>query len=105
VLVVDDGSTDATVMVADAVAADDARVRVLSCHPNRGKGFAVRTGMLAAQGELVVFTDADGSYGPRELDRIVRALAGAPVAIGLGWRSSRSAPGPMRCSPWRARRR
>jgi dolichyl-phosphate beta-glucosyltransferase len=82
VLVVDDGSTDATVMVADAVAAVDRRVRVLSYQPNRGKGFAVRTGMLAAEGELIVFTDADGSYGPSELDRIVGALDEAPVAIG-----------------------
>jgi dolichyl-phosphate beta-glucosyltransferase len=81
-LVVDDGSTDATVMVADAVAAIDGRVRVLSHQPNRGKGFAVRTGMLAAEGELIVFTDADGSYGPSELDRIVGALGEAPVAIG-----------------------
>jgi dolichyl-phosphate beta-glucosyltransferase len=38
--------------------------------------------MLAAEGELIVFTDADGSYGPNELDRIVRALGEAPVAIG-----------------------
>jgi dolichyl-phosphate beta-glucosyltransferase len=82
VLVVDDGSTDATVMAADAVAAVDQRVRVLSYQPNRGKGFAVRTGMLAAEGELIVFTDADGSYGPSDLDRIVRALGEAPVAIG-----------------------
>ena len=82
VLVVDDGSTDATVMVADAVAAVDGRVRVLSYHPNRGKGHAVRTGMLAAEGELIVFTDADGSYGPSELDRIRAALGEAPVAIG-----------------------
>jgi dolichyl-phosphate beta-glucosyltransferase len=82
VLVVDDGSTDATVSVAGAVAAVDRRVRVLSYCPNRGKGFAVRTGMLAAQGELVVFTDADGSYSPSDLDRIVRALDRAPVAIG-----------------------
>jgi hypothetical protein len=82
VLVVDDGSTDATVSVAETVAAVDARVRVLSYRPNRGKGFAVRTGMLAAQGELVVFTDADGSYSPSDLDRIVAALAQAPVAIG-----------------------
>ena len=82
VLVVDDGSTDATVNVAEAVAAADRRVRVLSYRPNRGKGFAVRTGMLAAQGELVVFTDADGSYSPSDLDRIVAALDQAPVAIG-----------------------
>jgi dolichyl-phosphate beta-glucosyltransferase len=82
VLVVDDGSTDATVEVAQAAAAVDGRVRVLSYGPNRGKGFAVRTGMLAAQGELVVFTDADGSYRPSDLDRVVAALARAPVAIG-----------------------
>src|SRR5215216_5689637 len=82
VLVVDDGSTDATVNVAEAVAAADRRVRVLSYGPNRGKGFAVRTGMLAAQGERLVFTDADGSYQPSDLDRIVAALAQAPVAIG-----------------------
>ena len=82
VLVVDDGSTDATVEVAEAIAAVDRRVRVLSYRPNRGKGFAVRTGMLAAQGELIAFTDADGSYGPGELDRVVAALAQAPVAIG-----------------------
>src|SRR5215216_3556085 len=82
VLVVDDGSTDATVNVAEAVAAADRRVRVLSYGPNRGKGFAVRTGMLAAQGERLVFTDADGSYQPSDLDRIVAALDRAPVAIG-----------------------
>jgi dolichyl-phosphate beta-glucosyltransferase len=82
VLVVDDGSTDATVMVAQAVAAVDRRVRVLSYQRNRGKGFAVRTGMLAAEGELIVFTDADGSYGPSDLERIVAALGEAPVAIG-----------------------
>jgi dolichyl-phosphate beta-glucosyltransferase len=81
-VVVDDGSTDATVRVAEAVAAVDRRVRVLSYRPNRGKGFAVRTGMLAAQGDLVVFTDADGSYRPSDLDRIVAALDQAPVAIG-----------------------
>jgi dolichyl-phosphate beta-glucosyltransferase len=82
VLVIDDGSTDATAGVAEAVAAADRRLRVLSYRPNRGKGFAVRTGMLAAQGDLVVFTDADGSYRPGDLDRIVAGLDQAPVAIG-----------------------
>ena len=82
VLVVDDGSTDATAEVAEAVAAVDERVRVLSHRPNRGKGFAVRTGMLAAEGERVVFTDADGSYSPSDLHRVVAALDQAPVAIG-----------------------
>jgi glycosyltransferase involved in cell wall biosynthesis len=82
VLVVDDGSTDETFAVASAVAAKDARVRVIRTRPNRGKGFGVRTGVLAAQGELVVFTDADGSYGPRDVERVLAALADVPVAIG-----------------------
>jgi glycosyltransferase involved in cell wall biosynthesis len=85
VLVVDDGSTDATVSVAAAVATVDRRVRVLSYQPNRGKGFAVRTGMLAAEGELIIFTDADGSYGPRDFDRILRALAQAPGHCCVRW--------------------
>jgi len=90
VLVVDDGSTDATAAVAAAVAARDARVRVLRTWPNHGKGSAVRTGMLAATGDLVVFTDADGSYAPAEFDRVVAALADAPVAIGARVRDRRT---------------
>jgi dolichyl-phosphate beta-glucosyltransferase len=88
VLVVDDGSTDQTFAVARAVAARDDRVRVIRSQPNHGKGHGVRTGMLQARGELLVFTDADGSYGPGEVARVAAALAHAPVAIGFrpaGW--------------------
>jgi dolichyl-phosphate beta-glucosyltransferase len=92
VLVVDDGSTDATRAVAEAVAATDPRVRVLGHRPNRGKGFAVRSGMLAGRGDLVVFADADGSYGPGDLQRVVEALAEAPVAIGA---RTEAATGPL----------
>jgi glycosyltransferase involved in cell wall biosynthesis len=88
VLVVDDGSTDQTFAVARAVAARDERVRVIRSQPNHGKGYAVRTGVLDANGELIVFTDADGSYGPGEVARVTAALADAPVTIGsrpAGW--------------------
>ena len=88
VLVVDDGSTDQTFAVAQAIAAQDDRVRVIRSQPNRGKGFGVRTGVLQASGALIVFTDADGSYGPGEVARVTAALADAPVAIGArpaGW--------------------
>lgn len=81
-VIVDDGSTDSTFAVAEKTANGDPRVRVLRSEPNHGKGFAVRTGVLAAEGELVVFTDADGSYGPEQVERIVEALGRAPVAIG-----------------------
>jgi len=93
VLVVDDGSTDQTVAVASAVAATDTRVRVIGTQPNRGKGFVVRTGVLAAEGQCIVFTDADGSYGPGEVDSVVAALADAPVAIGS--RDVGAASGPL----------
>jgi dolichyl-phosphate beta-glucosyltransferase len=93
VLVVDDGSTDETLAVACAIATRDARVRVIHSRPNRGKGFGVRTGVLAARGELVVFTDADGSYGPGDIGRIVAALTDAPVAIGF--RDAALATGPL----------
>jgi cellulose synthase/poly-beta-1,6-N-acetylglucosamine synthase-like glycosyltransferase len=82
VLVVDDGSTDQTFAVAQAIAARDERVRVIRSQPNRGKGHGVRTGMLQARGELLVFTDADGSYGSGEVARVTAALADASVAIG-----------------------
>src|SRR6266516_2420212 len=81
-VVVDDGSTDATFALAQAAAAGDQRVRVVRTEPNHGKGFAVRTGMLAAGGERIVFTDADGSYDPEQADRVLAALGSAPVAIG-----------------------
>jgi glycosyltransferase involved in cell wall biosynthesis len=82
-VVVDDGSTDGTREITDAAAARDARVRVLHSTRNHGKGYAVRTGILAAAGELIVFTDADGSYGPAEIDRVTAALERAPIAIGV----------------------
>ena len=81
-VIVDDGSTDSTFAVAEKTAAGDPRVRVLRSEPNHGKGFAVRTGVLTARGALVVFTDADGSYSPEDVKRIVQALERAPVAIG-----------------------
>jgi glycosyltransferase involved in cell wall biosynthesis len=81
-VIVDDGSTDSTFAVAEKTATGDPRVRVLRSEPNHGKGFAVRTGVLSAEGELVVFTDADGSYGPDQVEQVVQALERAPVAIG-----------------------
>jgi len=79
VLVVDDGSTDGTAEVAR----EGGGVRVLRHEPNRGKGYAVRRGMLAARGERRLMTDADLSTPIEELPRLMRELDhGAEVAIG-----------------------
>jgi dolichyl-phosphate beta-glucosyltransferase len=100
-VVVDDGSTDRTLVVAKAVADTDRRVKVRRSDRNHGKGHAVRTGIGEARGELVVFTDADGSYGPEEVDRVVKALARAPVAIGARRRTRAGAgPLPRRLAGW-----
>jgi dolichyl-phosphate beta-glucosyltransferase len=85
VLVVDDGSADATAAVIRArpefgQAAGPA-LRLLTV-PHAGKGAAVRAGMLAAQGDLVVFADADMATPPAELVKLVAALASADVALG-----------------------
>jgi dolichyl-phosphate beta-glucosyltransferase len=80
IVVVDDGSTDATAEVARAAGNV---VRVLRHEPNRGKGFAARRGMLAAAGERRLMTDADLSTPIGELAGLEAALdRGYDVAIG-----------------------
>jgi dolichyl-phosphate beta-glucosyltransferase len=85
VLVVDDGSHDATASIVEArpEASDRTppRLHVLRI-PHAGKGWAVRSGMLAAQGDLVIFADADMATPPDQLPKLVAALAKADVAVG-----------------------
>lgn len=89
ILVVDDGSTDRTVQLAQELAAELDRVRVIALGRNRGKGAAVRAGVLASAGRLVLFSDADLATPIEELAALERALdGGADIAI-----ASRAAPG------------
>jgi len=82
-LVVDDGSTDATQDVVRQAAAGHPSVRVLEYGANRGKGYAVRFGMLEAAGDFVLFSDADLSTPLPEVEKLFAATtAGADVAIG-----------------------
>ena len=82
VLVVDDGSTDATAAVAQAWRDRIASLRVLSNGINRGKGFSVRRGSLEARGDVVLFTDADLSAPIEEAEKLLDALKTCDVAIG-----------------------
>jgi len=74
VIVVDDGSRDGTVRVAEGFAASRPAFRVLPLGANRGKGAAVREGFRASRGDLVLFTDADLSTPIEELVRMKAAL-------------------------------
>jgi putative flippase GtrA len=79
IVVVDDGSTDGT---ADAALAAGASQVVVQPR-NRGKGAAVRVGVVAARGRTVAFTDADLAYGPDQVQRVLDSVEdGWDVAIG-----------------------
>jgi dolichyl-phosphate beta-glucosyltransferase len=80
-LVVDDGSRDATAQVAEAFAPQG--VRVVRHERNRGKGAAVRTGLLASRGRKVLISDADFSTPIEEIEKLERSLDnGTPLVIG-----------------------
>jgi dolichyl-phosphate beta-glucosyltransferase len=83
VLVVDDGSTDGTADAARAVQGAAMPPQVLEFERNRGKGAAVRAGMLAARGDYVLFMDADNSTHVAEAERLLAvAEAETPVVVG-----------------------
>lgn len=83
VLVVNDGSTDKTDKVVHQFERRFPQVRLLQYGENRGKGFAVRFGVMHAGGELILYTDADGASPIEELERLESAVnQGAQVAIG-----------------------
>ena len=79
IVVVDDGSIDNTAAAAEAAKADV----VIRIPDNRGKGAAVRAGMLAAHGDVLVFTDADLSYPPAQIELLRTELErGTDVVVG-----------------------
>lgn len=82
ILIVDDGSTDGTADLVTRLHGSDARIHLLRLPMNQGKGAAVRAGMLAARGDLRLFSDADLSTPIEELESALSAIdAGAAIAI------------------------
>lgn len=76
IILVSDGSTDNTPHIA---AAYSPQVRTVHYHPNRGKGYAIRQGMLAATGAILVFTDADLPFGIDGIRHVLGVLAEHPT--------------------------
>ena len=79
-LVVSDGSSDTTPQIAERFAAQDERFKTIAYQPNRGKGYAVRTGMMAAEADWLLLCDADLAAPIEEVDKLFAAEV--PVAIG-----------------------
>lgn len=83
IVVVDDGSHDVTTTVVRGLELHPAERKLLSHPRNLGKGAAVRTGMLAAAGDVLLMCDADLSTPIREIEKLWSALeAGCDIAIG-----------------------
>jgi len=86
-LIVDDGSSDRTMAIAEEFAARDARVRVLQ-QRNAGPGPARNTGFRAAQGDFFAFLDSDDEWSPRFLEEQLAVLHARPdidVVVGNAW--------------------
>jgi glycosyltransferase involved in cell wall biosynthesis len=91
IVVVDDGSSDATCAVVEAAMSEIPHLRLVRQTPNRGKGAAVRLGMLAAHGQIRVMSDADGSMSPDQLPRLLAPIIACTAEIAIGSRYAEGA--------------
>lgn len=101
-IIVDDGSKDKTAAVAEKVCAEFPNIqsKVIGYTENRGKGFAVKTGLLAAQADIAIFSDADLSTPIEELTKLVKPIESGEFDVTFGSRAlDRSLIGTHQ--PWR----
>lgn len=78
IIVVNDASGDNTEALVKAEG-----VKVISHNKNKGVGAARKTGLLAAVGDIIVMTDADGTYPTREVHRLIENMVEADMVIGV----------------------
>lgn len=91
IIIVNDGSADATAQIADELARTYPEVRVVHHERNRGYGGALRSGFAAATRDLVFYTDGDAQYDPAEMALLWRRLDDS-VDLVNGYKISRSDP-------------
>ena len=96
ILIIDDASTDDTGPLADKMAAEDPRVRVVHHEVNRKLGGSLKTGFAEATGDLILYTDADLPFDMAELSKAVRLLRIYDADIVSAYRFDRTGEGPRR---------
>lgn len=86
VIIVDDGSTDGSLLIAENLHKKNGKIKVLSHKRNAGKGAALRTGFSHATGDLVAVQDADLEYDPKDLKRLIVPISDDKADVVLGSR-------------------
>lgn len=86
IIVVDDGSTDATVPFLNSMKSGIPNLIVIPSPANKGKGNAIRTGMLHAKGKIRIFSDADGSTPIDEFEKLIEPILKSQADISIGSR-------------------
>jgi hypothetical protein len=81
-VIVDDGSKDATAAIVEEFARQDEHVRLVRHERNRGYGAAVATALRAAQGEWICFTDGDGQFNPLDLPQLLVDAQRTDIVVG-----------------------
>jgi glycosyltransferase involved in cell wall biosynthesis len=99
IVIVNDGSGDRTGEIADALAAENPRVRVVHNHPNRGYGGALIAGFNAASKPLSFFMDSDGQFDIHDIGSLLRLREAGHRAV-LGYRKRRRDPLVRHINAW-----
>lgn len=82
ILIIDDGSTDKTYDIGQKLAKKNNNIRVISHHPNRGYGAALKEGFKNAKYDIVVFTDGDGQFDFSEVTKFLEKINNVDIVIG-----------------------
>ena len=98
IIIVNDGSKDKTKEIADRLAGEDPKVRVVHHGRNQGYGIAVRSGLKACQKKYLFFTDGDGQFDVSQLSNLVPLLTGYDGVIGF--RLNRQDPWIRKLNAW-----
>jgi glycosyltransferase involved in cell wall biosynthesis len=96
IVLVDDASTDGTPELVDRLADEDPHILVVHHPVNRKLGGSIKSGLGAATGDLVLYTDADLPFDMLELDRAVRIMRAYEADIVSAYRHDRTGEGPRR---------
>lgn len=82
IIIVDDGSTDKTIDIVESFLKNYKNISLIKLPQNRGKGFAVKTGVMSANYPYVIFFDADGSTPISEIDKLLEHIENNDIVIG-----------------------